>query len=170
MTQPRRFVPACWFGQSLNIIWIAVMLTSGCSSFIWEHEDRAKIDLGAVSADPSVAKSAAFRDTIGSRGFYEGSTPLEVRGFGLVIGLGRNGSRDCPKPIYETLVQQMYKQQGQTSQYIGETSITPEGMIDDLDTAVVSVRGMIPAAAVAGSSIDLSLIALPGTQTKSIHG
>lgn len=157
--------------RSLTLaISIVAMFSSGCSFFAWEHEDRARIDLGEASADPLVAKSAAFRDTIGSRGFYEGSTPLEVRGFGLVIGLGHSGSRDCPKPIYETLVQQMYKRQGQTSQFIGETSVTPESMIDDLDTAVVSVRGLIPAAAVAGSSIDLTIMALPGTQTKSLHG
>lgn len=144
-----------------------LLCAGGC---VWEHENRGKVDLGVeVAANPQ-AGSAAFRDTIGAVSYYEGMGPMRVRGYGVVVGLGRNGSRDCPRAIYDQIVQNLYKQYRFVGDRIGERSVKPEQMLDSLDTAVVLVQGDIPPVAVEGSRFDVTVTALPGTQTKSLEG
>jgi flagellar basal body P-ring protein FlgI len=140
---------------------------AGCAS---STESKAKLDLGVDPTAAAMAKSAAFRDTIGSMTHYEGMGPMRVRGYGLVVGLGKNGSSDCPRPIYDRLVQSLYKHHRFSSSVVGETGVTPEQMIADVDTAVVLVQAEIPPAAVEGTRFDVMVMALPGTQTKSLRG
>jgi hypothetical protein len=53
---------------------------------------------------------------------------------------------------------------------VGVDQITPEQLIDDIDTAVVQVIGEIPPAAVKGAEFDVAVRALPGTDTRSLRG
>lgn len=116
------------------------------------------------------AASAAYRGTIGSITYYEGLRNMRVRGYGIVVGLGRNGTSDCPKKLRESLVQTLYKQHSFSSPRVGERHITPEEMLDDRDTAIVLVEGEIPPGATPGSTFDLFVRAIPDTKTKSLHG
>lgn len=140
---------------------------AGC---VWGEESRTKIDLGVAPMAGELATSSAFRDTIASKTQYEGIAPLRVRGIGLVVGLGTNGSTNCPQNVYNTLIQNLYKQHAFTSSVVGTTNITPERLIADVDTAVVMVRGEVPAAAITGDRFDISVTAWPGTQTTSLRG
>jgi hypothetical protein len=140
---------------------------AGCT---WGPDRREKLDLGVDAQAAALANSAAYRGTIGSLGYYDGLAPMRVRGYGLVVGLGKNGSSDCPRRVYDKLVQSIYKQHHVSSSVVGAKTISPEALIADVDTAVVVVVGDIPAAAVAGTSFDVSVTALPGTQTKSLRG
>ena len=135
------------------------------------EKGKERYDLGVETQATTLSGSAAFRDTIGSLTTYDGLAAMRVRGYGLVVGLGKNGSTDCPKPIYDRLVQSMYKQHrfGASSR-VGVPDITPEAMIDDIDTAVVVIYGDIPPAATAGTRFDVQVMAYPGTQTKSLRG
>ncbi len=143
-------------------------LAPGCTI---TQKGEKRYDLGVSPQAARLAQSAAYRDTIGAYAFFEGLAPMRVRGYGLVVGLGQNGSTDCPKPIYNRLVQAMYKQSRfGSSSVVGEKDVSPESMIDDVDTAVVVVYGDIPPAASEGTRFDLSVMALPGTQTKSLRG
>lgn len=147
---------------------LLVALSVGCT--ITEKGNK-RYALGVAGQAGRLANSAAFRDTIGAYTYYEGLAPMRVRGYGLVVGLGKNGSSDCPKPIYDRLVQSMYKQHRfGSSGVVGVKDVTPEAMINDVDTAVVVVYGDIPPAAVEGSRFDVTVMALPGTQTKSVRG
>lgn len=128
------------------------------------------MDLGIDPTTSALANSAAYRDTIGAYTYYEGLTPMRVRGYGLVVGLGKNGSRDCPRNVYARLVRSLYKQRGFSSTEVGVKSITPEQFINDVDTAVVIVQGKIPPASVKGNRFDVAVQVLPGTQTKSLRG
>lgn len=152
---------------SLIIIAFVICIISGC---VWFEETRQKFDLGVASSRSPYADSAAYKDTIGSMTYYQGLNPMRVRGYGLVVGLGKNGSSDCPKPIFNRLVQNLYKQHRFTSQIVGVKNISPEVIIEDRDTAVVIVQGEIPPAAVKGTTFDISVTAIPGTQTKSLRG
>ncbi len=134
------------------------------------EEKRQKLDLGVDPSLGPLAKSAAYRDTIGAYTYYEGLRPMRVRGYGLVVGLGKNGSRDCRRKVYEGLVQSLYKQHRFSSTVVGVKAITPERLINDIDTAVVIVQGDIPPAAVKGERFDVAVMALPGTQTRSLRG
>lgn len=145
----------------------SLALQSGC---VREHDRRKKLDLGVAPQASTLQNSAAYRDTIGSYAYFEGLTPMRVRGYGLVIGLGTNGSRNCPPRVYDRLVQGLHKRHRFSEVRVGVKSITPERMIRDLDTAVVFVQGDIPPAAVRGSRFDVGVVALPGTETKSLRG
>ena len=149
---------------------LLAVLVCGCNGFIWEHERRDKADLGVEAQADTLAGSPAVRDTIGAISYYEGLRPLHVRGYGLVVGLGQNGSRTCPKAIRERLVQNMYKQRTPSGRVVGVRSISPEQLIDDVDTAVVLVQGQIPPASVAGTRFDVFVTTLPGTETRSLRG
>ncbi len=151
----------------LSLIAAVTIAATGC---IWDEEHREKLALGVDPVAGSLADSAAFKDTIGAMTLYEGMAPLRVRGIGLVVGLGTNGSTDCPRDTYDTLVQSMYKQHSFTSKIVGTRNLSPERLISDKDTAVVMVQGEVPAAAVAGDRFDISVSAWPGTQTKSLRG
>ncbi len=159
----RRYKRQLWCSLTLATAWI-------CAGCIWEHESRQKLDLGVAPTASPYSRSAAYRDTIGALTYYQGMAPLPVRGYGLVVGLGKNGSTDCPRNIFNRLVQTLYKQRGFTSSVVGVRHVTPEQLIEDVDTAVVVMHGDIRPGAVRGSRFDLAVRALPGTQTKSLRG
>ena len=62
--------------------------------------------------------------------YLEGLSPMRVRGFGLVAGLGENGSRDCPKNVYTQLVQMLYKQRRTSGRAVGAEESSPEKLIE----------------------------------------
>jgi len=144
--------------------------SGGCSGLLWGENSPKKAELGVDAKDAPLSGSAAVRDTIGAYTYYDGLAPLRVTGFGLVVGLGSNGSRDCPKDIYGELIQSLYKRQRSAISVVGVPSLKPETLIDSLDSAVVVVQGDIPPAATAGKRFEISVTALPGTKTKSLRG
>ena len=148
----------------------AVIVLCSIAGCVWSGEDKKRYDLGVDATAHPLAKSAAFRDTIGSLGYFDGLGPMRVRGYGLVVGLGKNGSSDCPRRVYGRLVQSIYKQHQFRSNVVGTKGISPEQLIADLDTAVVVVQGEVPPVAVRGERFDVVVTALPGTQTKSLRG
>ena len=145
----------------------SVLLFPGCVS---EQAGGKKLDLGVAPQQSEFQNSAAYRDTIGSYAYFEGLTPMRVRGYGLVVGLGANGSRNCPRRIHDRLVQGLYKRHQFVETQVGVDAVTPEEMIRDLNTAVVFVQGDIPPAAVRGTRFDVGVMSVPGTDTKSLRG
>ncbi len=152
------------------ILLVSATLIAPLSGCIWDEENRAKLDLGVAPETNSLANSPTYRDTIGSLGYFDGMGAMRVRGYGLVVGLGKNGSADCPRRVRERLIQTMYKHYHASSRMVGSRAISPESLIEDKDTAVVVVTGDIPPAASTGARFDVSVTALPGTQTKSLVG
>ena len=90
--------------------------------------------------------------------------PIPVKGIGLVVGLSNTGSAECPPAIRDYLRQYILAQVGH-----GKT-VNPDMMINSMDTAVVLVEGFIPAGAVKQKAFDVSVKALPNTQTTSLAG
>ena len=142
-------------------------LLVGC---LWEQENKRRLNLGVDPAAAKWADSAAYRDTIGAYTYPDGLRPLRVRGIGLVVGLGRNGSRHCPRKVRDELVERLHKQYRFVSDVVGVAAVSPETLISDIDTAVVVVDGGIPPGAVPGVTFEVQVRALPGTQTKSLRG
>jgi hypothetical protein len=148
---------------------LVVALTFASSGCLVE-QNEARLDLGV---DPAIAKwadSAAYRDTIGAYTYPDGMGVLQVRGIGLVVGLGKNGSRQCPRQVRDQLVESLHKRYRFFSGVVGVKGVSPESLIDDIDTAVVIVEAGIPAGARVGTTFDVRVRALPGTQTKSLRG
>lgn len=143
------------------------LLAVGC---IMDRDSPKKLALGVDAMAGDLSRSAAFRDTIGSLTTFEGLRTMRVRGYSLVVGLGNLGSRDCPRNVYERLVTRMYKLRDAGGSIVSEKKRSPESMIDDIGTAVVVVEGEIPPGAMKGTRLDVTVKALPGTQTKSLRG
>lgn len=145
------------------------LLLAGCFG-IFETQDRGRRDLGVEPIQLDVAGNASFRDTIGSLAYYDGLRSLRVRGYGLVVALGTNGSSDCPKRVFNELVERVRKSYDFVGTRIGDRTLPPERVIRDVDTAVVMVQGDIPPGALPGTTFDVRVTALPGTKTKSLRG
>ncbi|HRX87136.1 MAG TPA: flagellar basal body P-ring protein FlgI [Phycisphaerae bacterium] len=150
---------------------IGCSLLAGCS-FTWDTQPKKPdVEKGFVDAKlQGLTDSAAYHDTVAEQGWIEGLRFMRVRGYGLVAGLGDRGSSECPEQIRDRLVQEMYKRTEFTGPGLKPARITPEQIIDDADTAVVLVEGQIPAAAQTGDTFDVTVRALPGTQTVSLEG
>ncbi|MHC5059963.1 MAG: flagellar basal body P-ring protein FlgI [Planctomycetota bacterium] len=102
--------------------------------------------------------------TIGSMAELYEFGEIPVKGWGIVAGLAGTGSSECPPVLRDVLIK--YIQQ----QVSGESRIDPGGFIDSLDTAVVEIRGVIPAIASKGQNFDLHVTAFSSTQTTSLAG
>lgn len=161
-------------GRGTRWHWRAVLLAAavnvaGCGDMVWQRERGAKMDWG-VAESAAGTGSAATRDTIGSLAYYDSLGSLEVGGYGLVIGLGKDGSTDCSKAVFDQLVEEMYKEHEAFHGGVLPKGLSPERLIRDEDTAVVVVRGRVPPAATPGTRFTVSVRALPGTQTRSLRG
>jgi len=107
--------------------------------------------------------------TVGSMTRLRNHRPLPVAGYGLVVGLNGTGSSEVPAYLREDITDTMRKR-GLGSARYGTQSMTPDRVLADENTAVVIVRGLVPAGASEGSRFDVLVSALEGTQTTSLVG
>ncbi|HNO76742.1 MAG TPA: flagellar basal body P-ring protein FlgI [Phycisphaerae bacterium] len=144
----------------------------GFLKFKWDlTEDKPDVEEGFVDATvEGISDSKAYQDSIAAQGYIEGLRRMRVRGYGLVAGLGTTGSSECPKNIRDRLVQEMYKRPEFSRRGLKPAVVSPEEVLRSLDTAVVVIEGEIPAAAQKGTTFDLTVRALAGTQTTSLAG
>ena len=142
---------------------LAGLLWSGCGG--WADADPlSRTQLSEPRRIPP-----GIAGTVGQYAYLVGHDDMEVRGYGLVVGLGLSGSAEVPPTLRKYLTEQM-RLWKLSSPRAGTGALTPGRMLADLDTAVVVVRGRIPAAAPKGTRFDLYVEALPGTQTVSLDG
>jgi len=116
-----------------------------------------------------VALVGAMAGTIADYAYLEGGGDRIVRGYGLVVGLAGNGSSEAPPAIRKGLIEQM-KRHGIGSYATGTPQLQPARMIDDKDTAVVVVSAAIPPGTPRGGAVDMTVTALPQSQTLSLDG
>jgi flagellar basal body P-ring protein FlgI len=129
-------------------ITLAVLTVSGCS------------DSNKPKAAPKIAQTGLIGDYAEVVGF----APVPVEGYCLAANLPGTGSSECP-PLIRTYLRQYI-----LSQLPPNSTVSADGLINSLDTAVVKIEGVIPAGAYKGESFDLKVTALPGTQTTSLAG
>ena len=118
---------------------------------------------------PASAAERILADTIGAQVQIGSGVPIRLRGFGLIVGLGEDGGSDCPTTIREYLVDYLSREFAPGSSGDRRPKISPERMIDSLDTSVVAVHGLVPAGAPHGTRFDLQIEAVD-TQTRSLAG
>jgi hypothetical protein len=111
-----------------------------------------------------ISASKDLGPTIGSLTTVLVPEPIPVEGFGLVVGLEGTGSKECPPQV------RAYMRQYILSQLPAKTNLDVDEFINDPNTAVVSVQGVIPAIASKNQYFDVRVAALPDTQTTSLEG
>ncbi|KKL67592.1 hypothetical protein LCGC14_2133450, partial [marine sediment metagenome] len=152
------------FPYAVAVLGCAVVLMGGC---------QVAEDLGLggpATAQPVRAPvPSGIAGTVSEYAHLVGYDVIVVRGYGLVVGLGTTGSAEAPPALRKYLGEQMRKHK-LASPMAGTGMLTPGRMLADMDTAVVVLRGLIPAAAPRGTRFDLYVEALPSTQTTSLDG
>jgi hypothetical protein len=150
----------------------ALVFVAGCGMFavggctqsewrrLWEKDKGSQPE----PATPLVTKTQALRGTIGELVTIDGLRLLQVRGFGLVVGLVDTGGSDGPEQVKQQIMKEMRRRQ--TSP---DSKLSPADMLKGRDTALVEVTGLVPAAADSGDIFDVVVRAL-GTQTTSLAG
>ncbi|MCA9244408.1 MAG: flagellar basal body P-ring protein FlgI, partial [Phycisphaerales bacterium] len=120
--------------------------------------------------EPTIRDEQKFADTIGSYAYYANDTGLSLQGFGLVYGLGSDGSSDCPTRVREYLTDFLGKELAPAGGVARNSRIDTDKLIDSSDTAVVRITAVSPPGATKGTVFDVRVEALPGTQTRSLEG
>ncbi|KPK86007.1 MAG: hypothetical protein AMJ81_02245 [Phycisphaerae bacterium SM23_33] len=137
---------------------------AGCDeplSLNWQRQPTTRP--ARIVIPPGVAGTVAqYADLVGAE-------PVTVRGYGVVVGLGRSGSSEVPPALRKRLTDQMYKHK-LSSPMAGTSQLTPARILADEDTAVVGVSGVVPPAGPPNTRFDLNVEALRGTQTTSLDG
>ena len=123
-----------------------------------------------AALDAELARLAAVLEgTVSQYAYIEAGGAQVVRGYGLVVGLGTNGSSGCPTEVRNRLVEQMAGL-GVGDARTGTKALSPNRLIDDPDTAVVIVSAIIAPGTPRGAPLDVSVSALPRSQTLSLEG
>ena len=98
-----------------------------------------------------------------------GGGRMPVTGWGLVVGLGSNGSKVVPAHVRSYLVEQLSKANIGSTRH-GTGTLSPERVLQDPDTTAVMLAGSIPFGAQRGTRFDVNVSALPQTGTRSLDG
>ena len=136
------------------------LLTAGC------HKPIA-------TGDPKVGESTIIIPThqVGTVAQYArlvGSRLMPVRGYGVVGGLGKDGSSQIPSHLRNYLIQYL-RRRDIGSRKAGLEDIPPERILRDMDTAIVEISGSIPSCAPKGKIFDVQIRAI-GSQVRSLDG
>ena len=145
---------------------LAASLQSGCSNIekAKPHPESTRVDRSIPIDVPTI-----MRGTIASDAIVLGFEPTVVHGYGLVVGLKGTGSNDIPPDVRMHMIQ-MASRMGVGSERSGFPDLTPEALVDSMDTAVVVVEGIIPPGAPAETPFDVRVFSHPASSTTSLEG
>ncbi len=118
---------------------------------------------------PTYTGPAFLRGTVGSMTRFRNNHPLLVSGYGLVVNLEGTGSSEVPAFLRQHMINYA-KKMGLGNARLGMQHMTPERVLMDVNTAMVSVQGFIPPGARESTTFDVVISALPQTQTVSLAG
>ncbi len=155
-------------------VWVLMpCLLAGCGPQAWRWNKEATTQPAGASDSPDSLRDArraiAMEGTVGAVAYVQGTRFMRVRGYGLVSGLNGQGSPFCPPDVRDHLVREIrrFRSSGRRAQH----ELTPQQLIDSLDTAVVEITGDIPAGAAKGHTFDVIVSASStSADTRSLAG
>ena len=148
---------------------LGMIVAGGWGGACTPPEPKKKPEVKEVAPALPIRIPPHINNTVAQYAVLQGTGVMPVQGWGIVIGLGRNGSSEVPQAVKEYLIKQLTVQ-GFGSVLEGTPEISPERLLNDKDTAVVEVTGAIPGGATAGSRFDVYVQSLPNDQTRSLEG
>lgn len=163
----RRFGAALVALAATATLWLA-----GCSDILVERADpnleRAAVDRNAVRVE-SVDVDPIMRGTVAAETGLSGFNDTVARGYGVVIGLRGTGTRVMPADVRAYMMAELARR-GFGSGRPDAPEASPQELLNDLNTAVVVVEGIIPPGAPKGTTFDVRVYVAPGTSTSSLEG
>jgi len=152
-----------------GIALLALVMISGCSDK--KPAPPTPVDLAAPT-EAQQRLAGVMGNTVGGVAYLTGSRYQSVRGYGLVVGLGKNGSKECPEPCgprcSRTSVSGWRRRRLQPG--TGQVDLSAKKLLESLDTAVVEVSGAIPPGACKGTRFDVQVQAVAGSDTRTLEG
>jgi len=128
----------------------------------------------ARRVDPVVRDiPAVLRGTVGSEVSIRGIDPILVSGFGIVVGLNGTGGGPLPVQIQATMERELARGgigRGGPLRDGPLAGKTPREVLRDPAVAVVIVEGVIPPGSPKGSTFDVRVRTLPGSNVSSLEG
>ena len=119
---------------------------------------------GSKPRDVRLDRPAIYDKPVGDLARVFQYEAVAVKGYGLAGSLPGTGTGECPPALRTALISYIRKQLPKTSQ------MNPNELIDNKNTAVVEIYGIIPQFASKGDTFDLMVRSIPRTQTTSIRG
>jgi hypothetical protein len=158
-----RIMPVKKMEKSLaTILMFAVCLSiSGCP-------DEPVITKGPTVGERTIVVPTHHMGTVLQYARLVGSRMLPVRGYGVVGGLGKDGSSQVPSYLRNYLIQYL-RRKNIGSRKAGLEKLSPERILRDMDTAIVEISGFIPSCAPKGKIFDVKIRAI-GSQVRSLEG
>jgi len=162
--------------KRVGMVALTVMLlafVAGCSQ---EKIDADLVKMGwkkseeQKRAEEAQAMPSDLRGTIAEVATLVSSGQASVSNWGVVVGLGANGSSEVPPNLKRDLVKYLksWIRIGRATFDTGSISVAD--FLDDKDTAIVRVETIIPPGAPKGTKLDVAVSAAPRTQTISLKG
>lgn len=150
-------------GPLVCVLLLALSVLAGCSA----SPDRYRNTTNEASV--TYTGPAYLRGTIGSYGGFLNNTTRYVGGYGVVVDLDATGSNEVPAFMREWLVTEMLRNNLGSVKF-GTEQFTPERVMADLGSSVVSVEGLIPPGAARGSKFDILVSMIDQTSTSLAGG
>lgn len=151
---------------------VLVALLGACSTVLVERADpqleKASVDRSAVKVE-SVDVDPIMRGTVAAETGLTGFNDTVARGFGLVVGLRGTGTRTMPADVRAYMMAELARR-GFGNGRPDSPDATPAQALNDINTAVVVVEGIIPPGAPKGTTFDVRIYTAPGTSTTSLEG
>ena len=138
-------------------------LAIGCDGWLNPDGDSADAD------PPDRDTPLDVVGTVGQFARVHDGGYMPVKGYGLIIRLGRNGSSEIPPYLREYLITDLMRN-GIGQYTMGTGNLPPGRILSDMDTAVVVVRGVIPPRSLEGDRFDVVVTAHSATGTQSLDG
>ncbi|MAV55679.1 MAG: hypothetical protein CMJ28_06965 [Phycisphaerae bacterium] len=157
--------------SSLGLVFLALV---ACQPTVERLEDSAPAAT-RVQADFRLEVPQVMRGTIAQETILVGFEPVAVEGYGLVVGLDGTGCTTMPPDLRAHMSADMTRRGIGPSGSQGSAP-PPERMLNDSRTAVVIVRGTLPAGSNGrqksspGTQFDLEVIIDPRTDATSLLG
>ncbi|MBI5725123.1 MAG: flagellar basal body P-ring protein FlgI [Planctomycetes bacterium] len=151
-------------GIYASAVMLSAAFVAGCEPWDGQPFGRNK------PPEPTIKMLPYKVDTIAQYAANISKVPAAVGGYGVVVGLGRNGSSEVPAHVERYLVEYLTKQARLGSITHGTEDIKPREFLRDIDTAVVFIGGSIPPCSPGGTRFDVFIKVLPQTSTKSLMG
>ncbi len=125
----------------------------------------------AAPSEANQRVAQVMGNTVGGVAYMTGGRFLTVRGYGLVVGLGKNGSKECPEPLRTQMLQDIRKRMETGGIYsMDQVNLSAKNLLESLDTTVVEVTGTIPPGACKGTRFDVQVQAVAGSDTRTLEG
>ncbi|MEM9366722.1 MAG: flagellar basal body P-ring protein FlgI [Planctomycetota bacterium] len=142
------------FAVLVGLLGVAILCVAGCGSLGSRDEAESEKNLNRLLTPPEPP------DLVREAAISQGLSSIKVDAVAMVNGLAGTGGAPGPSAFRDMLLQEMKV----------NNIANPDALLEQTDTALVQVQGLIPPGARRGDWIDVQVLTDPNTSTTDLHG